>query len=72
MKTLLHRLSSLSRAAWILPLALLMGCPSSSDDHEGHEHDSHGHEASEHPDGNHGDETEESHEGHDHDGEGSK
>lgn len=73
MKTLLHRLSSLSRAALILPLALLAGCLSGSDDHEGHEHDSHGHEAGEHPDDeDHEDESKESHEGHDHDGEGSK
>ena len=72
MKTLLPRLSSLPRVAWLLPLALLAGCPSSSDDHEGHEHDSHGHEAGEHPDEDHGDESEESHKGHDHDKEDSE
>ena len=68
MKTLLDRFPKLPRAAWLLPLALLIGCPSSSDDHKGHEHDSHGHEADEH----HGDESAEGHEGHDHDAEGSE
>ena len=68
MKTLLDRFPKLPRAALLLPLALLIGCPSSSDDHEGHEHDSHGHEADEH----HGDESAEGHEGHDHDAEGSE
>ncbi len=72
MKKLLHHLSHLPRVAWILPLALLAGCPSGSEDDEGHEHDSNGHEAGEHPDEDHGDESEESHEGHDHDGEGSE
>ena len=68
MKTLLDRFPKLPRAAWLLPLALLIGCPSSSDDHEGHEHDSHGHEADEH----HADESTEDHEGHDHDEEDSQ
>ena len=68
MKTLLDRFPKLPRAALLLPLALLIGCPSSSDDHEGHEHDSHGHEADEH----HGDESAAGHEGHDHDAEGSE
>lgn len=55
-----------------LPLALLVGCPSNSDGHEGHDHDGHGHEAGEHPDGNHGEEPEEGHDGHDHDEGGSQ
>ena len=72
MKTPLHYLSHVPRIAWILSLALLAGCPSNSDDHEGHEHDSHGHEAGEESDEHHGDASTESHEGHDHDEEGSK
>ena len=56
------RLTSLAT----LSLALLMGCPPSSDGHEGHQHDSHGHEAGEHSDGDHVDEPENGHEGHDH------
>lgn len=72
MKTLLDRFPKLPRAAWLLPLALLIGCPSSSDDHEGHEHDSHGHEAGEHSDEHHEGESAEGHEGDDHDGESSE
>lgn len=72
MKTLENRLHFLPRTAWLLPLLLLLGCPSSSDDHEGHEHDSHGHEAGEESDEHHEDETTGGHEGHDHDEEGSK
>ena len=67
MKNQPHRFSLFPRAAWLLPLALLIGCPSSPDDHEGHEHDSHGHEVGEESDEHHGDESTESHEGHDHD-----
>lgn len=59
--------SRLPRAAWLLPLLLLVGCPSSKDSHEGHDHE-HGHESEEH----HGDESKGGHEGHDHDEEGSK
>ena len=72
MKTLLNRFSHLPRAAWLLPLALLMGCPPSSDEHEGHEHDSHGHEAGAETEEHHGGDSTEDHEGHDHDEEGSK
>lgn len=72
MKTLLNRFSPILRAALLLPLALLIGCPSGSDDHEGHEHDSHGHEAGEESEEHHGDESADDHEGHDHDEEGSE
>lgn len=72
MKTPLNRLPRPLRAAWLLPLALLIGCPSSSDDHEGHEHDSHSHEAGEGSEEHHGDEPGEDHAGHDHDEEGSR
>ena len=65
MNTRLNRFSSLSRAAWLLPLALFFGCPSSSDGHEGHEHDGHGHEAGEHEEVH---QETEGHEGHDHEG----
>ena len=72
MKTHPNRFQKLPRATWLLPLALLIGCPSSPDDHEGHEHDSHGHEAGKHSDEHHGDESTEGHQGHDHDEEGSR
>ena len=72
MKQLPHHQSHVPRVAWILPLALLAGCPSTSDDHEGHDHDSHGHEVGEEPGEHHGNESTETHEGHDHDEEGSK
>lgn len=72
MTTLLHRFPKLTRAAWLLPLALLIGCPSGSDDHQGHDHDSHRHEAGEDPEQHHGDESEDSHAGHAHDKEGSR
>ena len=75
MKTLLDGFPKLPSAAWLLPLALLFGCPSSSGDHEGHEHDSHEHKADEHATEHHGDEStegHEGHEGHDHDEEGSQ
>ena len=72
MKTPLNRLSRPLRAAWLLPLALLIGCPSSSDDHDDHEHDSHSHQAGEGSEEHHGDESGEDHAGHDHDKEGSR
>ncbi len=36
MKTLLHRRSRPSRTAWLVSLSLLVGCPSGSDDPDGH------------------------------------
>ena len=72
MKTPLNRLPRPLRAAWLLPLALLIGCSSSSEDHDGHERDSHAHEAGEGSEEHHGEESGEDHAGHDHDEEGSR
>lgn len=61
MKTF-HHISSLPRATWILPLLLLVGCPSGDDGHEGHDHKAgQAHEESQ------GSESADDHAGHDHD-----
>ncbi len=65
MKALKHT-SRLSSTAMLLPLGVLIGCPSAHNGHEGHDHGSnakHGH----HVDG-----TEEDHAEHDHAEENSK
>jgi hypothetical protein len=62
----LHQLSRLPRTAWLLPLLLLVGCPSGTDSHEGHNHEA-GQESEDH-----GDESHDEHAGHDHDEESSK
>lgn len=62
----LHHLSRLPRAAWLLPILLLIGCPSGDDSHEGHDHEA-GQEQEDH-----GDESADEHAGHDHDEEDSK
>lgn len=63
---LLHNISRLHRTAWLLPIFLLIGCPSGEKSHEGHNHES-GEEQD-----HHGDESADEHAGHDHDEEGSK
>lgn len=66
MKTF-HHISRLPRATWILPLLLLIGCPSGEESHEGHDHET----GQEHGD-SHKDESADEHAGHDHDEESSK
>lgn len=66
MKTL-DSISRIPRATWILPLLLLVGCPSGEDSHEGHDHEA----GQEHEDPQEGESADE-HAGHDHDGEDSK
>ena len=63
----LHHFSRLPRAAWLLPVVLLIGCPSEKDNHEGHDE-----EAAQESEDHHADESKDEHAGHDHDEEGSK
>ena len=72
MKKLLQHLSHVPRVARVLPLALLAGCPATTEDHKGHDHNSHGHEVGEEPGELRGGESTESHDGHDHGEEGGK
>ena len=79
MKTQHQNPNRLTRAAWLLPVLLFIGCPSGEESHEGHDHGA-GEEHADHDDhdGDHdedhadNDESAEDHSGHDHDGEGSK
>lgn len=82
MKTPRQHSRRLTRAAWLLPVLLFIGCPSGEESHEGHDHDGAGEEHADHEggesaeehadhDGDH-DESVEDHSGHDHDGEESK
>ncbi len=54
-------------AAWLLPVLLLVGCPSAQDSHDGHNHG-----AGEEHDDAHAEESVDEHAGHDHDEENSK
>ncbi len=77
MKTPRQNPNRLTRAAWLLPVLLFVGCPSGEESHEGHDHgagEEHADHDGEDHDGDHAghDDSAEDHSDHDHDGEESK